>query len=291
MKKNQSRKSFVVGTVLVVHAVAGLCFLQGCGTTRAPVTMPTEVEMPPTVIGEPVEPVVVQEPVYVPAQVQEPVVKTSVYVIRKGDCLSKIASRYSLSVAEVMTLNNISDPDKIRIGQKLILPGDLDTGASSATTRSTSSSRSIKIPAGGSKYVVKPGDCLSVIAARSGCKTSALRAANGISGDRIIVGQELIIPAGGYVPEKTSPAPVSVPSPELSDDLNLDEGFAPIEMPVEDDISTELALERTHIVTEEDDILGIASQWNVRIDELKKLNRLTDAPLRVGQKLRIPASE
>ena len=52
-----------------------------------------------------------------------------------------------------------------------------------------------RIAAGGSRYVIQRGDTLSEIALRYQMSTRALRAANGIKGDRIRVGQVLRIPA------------------------------------------------------------------------------------------------
>lgn len=49
---------------------------------------------------------------------------------------------------------------------------------------------------GGVRYVVKRGDSLSVIAARYRITTRQLKARNGISGDVIQVGQELVVPYG-----------------------------------------------------------------------------------------------
>ena len=52
-----------------------------------------------------------------------------------------------------------------------------------------------RIAAGGSRHVIQRGDTLSEIALRYRVSTRALRAANGIRGDRIRVGQVLHIPA------------------------------------------------------------------------------------------------
>ena len=52
-----------------------------------------------------------------------------------------------------------------------------------------------RIAAGGSRYVIRRGDTLSEIALRHRVSMRALRAANGIKGDRIRVGQVLRIPA------------------------------------------------------------------------------------------------
>ena len=52
-----------------------------------------------------------------------------------------------------------------------------------------------RVAAGGTRYIIQRGDTLSEIALRHRVSTRALRAANGIRGDRIRVGQVLQIPA------------------------------------------------------------------------------------------------
>lgn len=49
----------------------------------------------------------------------------------------------------------------------------------------------------GMEYVVRSGDTLSVIARRHGVSLADLRNANGLRGDRILVGQRLMIPESG----------------------------------------------------------------------------------------------
>ena len=45
-----------------------------------------------------------------------------VYVIKQGDCLSVLAQRYHTTVATLVALNNIADPNKIYTGNKLLIP-------------------------------------------------------------------------------------------------------------------------------------------------------------------------
>ena len=45
-----------------------------------------------------------------------------VYVIEKGDCLSVIAQRYHTTVKVLCELNNISNPNLIYAGNKLLVP-------------------------------------------------------------------------------------------------------------------------------------------------------------------------
>ena len=60
----------------------------------------------------------------------------------------------------------------------------------------------MKAPAGGATtHVVRAGETLSGIASRYGIKVAQIVAANGITGDRIYVGQQLrLVPAAGTAP-------------------------------------------------------------------------------------------
>ncbi|GIU91774.1 MAG: hypothetical protein KatS3mg011_0680 [Acidimicrobiia bacterium] len=94
------------------------------------------------------------------------------YVVRPGDTLSGIAAAHGVSVSELARVNGITNPDLIRVGQVLTIPG-----TESAT------------------YRVQPGDTLASIARRFGTSVSALAKANGISDpNRIYVGQVLVVP-------------------------------------------------------------------------------------------------
>ena len=44
------------------------------------------------------------------------------YVVKAGDSLSKIATAHGVKLAALKELNQIADPNKIRVGQKLVLP-------------------------------------------------------------------------------------------------------------------------------------------------------------------------
>jgi len=101
------------------------------------------------------------------------------YVVRRGDTLSRIASRYGTSIAELQRLNSISG-SRIYVGQRLRL-----SESNEATIASTTSSTPT------ATYTVRPGDTLSEIAERHGMGLSVLRRLNRMSGSRIYVGQTL----------------------------------------------------------------------------------------------------
>jgi len=292
----------LVSAVVGAHCVAvGSAFLfQGCGTTRGPVAMPNEAPMPPSLAAEPAE-VVRAAPIPVapvaPGGKSWAVDATTTYVVGKGDTLSQIGYRYGVSVAELMTLNNIADPGKIRIGQKLVLPGKIDINKPVKRPAAPTANHAKKpaIPAGSNGYVVQAGDCLSVIAAKAGVTTKALQEANGLKSDAINVGQTLILPAG--MPIAAAPAPLPRPAapvapaeivarelPDVSDEELPMVDLAP-ELPVPAGSVT------MYKVQAGDDILTVASQHNVSIADLRRVNRLTSDILVAGQRLVIPTQD
>jgi LysM repeat protein len=109
--------------------------------------------------------------------------------VQPGDTLSAIAAANGMTVTQLASHNGISDPNVIRVGQLI----SFGTAAAAGS------------PSSGGSYVVRTGDSLSVIAARSGVSTAALAAANGITDhDRIYVGARLTIPAGTAAVASTS---------------------------------------------------------------------------------------
>jgi LysM repeat protein len=106
-----------------------------------------------------------------------------VHVVRWGENLTMIAARYGVSVADIVQANRISNPNRIYVGQQLIIPGQ--------TTYTPSQGSGVQ-------HVVQSGDTLSAIAARYGSTTSAIVQANQlVNPSYIFVGQVLWIPTGG----------------------------------------------------------------------------------------------
>lgn len=65
------------------------------------------------------------------------------YTVKKGDTLSEIAKEHGVSVANLQSWNNIKDPNKITVGQKLKL-----TGSSTSSTKPSSKKTSYALPSG-----------------------------------------------------------------------------------------------------------------------------------------------
>lgn len=108
----------------------------------------------------------------------------SVYTVQPGDTLGRIAQRFNTTAAELTRINGLANPDAIKVGQKLKVPGGAGatTGASPTT-------------GGGRTHTVGQGETLGVIAKRYGVTVAQIQAANNLANpDRIYIGQKLIIP-------------------------------------------------------------------------------------------------
>lgn len=57
-----------------------------------------------------------------------------VYVVRGGDSLVAIATRYNVSVDDIVRANNLANPDFVFSGQRLTIPGRLATGSGPTAT-------------------------------------------------------------------------------------------------------------------------------------------------------------
>ena len=103
--------------------------------------------------------------------------QTITYIVKRGDTLLQIALRYGTTVNTLVRLNNITNPNRIYVGQRLTIPGR-SRGSSNVT------------------YVIKRGDTLSQIAARYGTTVNTLARLNNIRNINLIyAGQILSIPS------------------------------------------------------------------------------------------------
>ncbi len=105
---------------------------------------------------------------------------SSVYIVKSGDNLGKIAMRHGVSVANIKRWNNLSS-NTIRIGQRLYLY-DGGKSASSSSTVSTEPFTTGKSADGETTYKVRSGDSLYSIAKHfPGVSADDIMNYNGIS--------------------------------------------------------------------------------------------------------------
>jgi LysM repeat protein len=119
-----------------------------------------------------------------PAQAQ-----AQVHVVRRGETLTAIATRYGTTPQSIVQLNGLANANYIYAGQRLKIPGGSSPAANTAGA-----------------YTVRAGDTLASIAARHGTTVNALVKANGLANpNRIYPGQRLII-SGGSANSGSTPA-------------------------------------------------------------------------------------
>jgi LysM repeat protein len=70
----------------------------------------------------PSEPPPTPAPTATPASTAGPAPTFQTYVVRSGDTLGGIANRFGTTVRAIADLNGISDPTRLQIGQRLLIP-------------------------------------------------------------------------------------------------------------------------------------------------------------------------
>ncbi|MFV1960964.1 MAG: LysM peptidoglycan-binding domain-containing protein [Acidimicrobiia bacterium] len=118
------------------------------------------------------------------------------YTVKRGDTLGKIARDNGVSLADLVEANNIFNPNLIRLGQILVIPGE--EGEPEVI------------------HVVARGETLGKIAYKYGSSVSALAKRNGITnlnliriGQRLVVSERASTPSSGETSggESTEPPP------------------------------------------------------------------------------------
>jgi len=151
------------------------------------------------------------------------------HVVKPGETLSGIAAQYGLTVDQLMSVNGLTDPDRLTEGQALKLPPTAArtpaTGAASANPApagAPAAAPSAQPAARTSEYVVQAGDTLGGIAKALGISLKALMDANGelADPDRLRIGQKLNVPSGATAPDPAAAGgrpgqpPAASPAPD-----------------------------------------------------------------------------
>ena len=214
--KRRSRLKLAVFCVLTV-SVTGLAvmLIQGCKRELPPEVTDTTTPMIDTNLVTNVDtnlpPVVdTNPPAYVPPVVTTPPPTYTApepvgteYVVVKADTLDKIAKKNHVTVKALQAANPGVIPTKLKIGQKLVIPGG-------AVTPTLAAPESTGVSSGSETYTVKSGDNLSKIAKSHGTTVKAIQAENNMTTTSIKAGQKLKIPAKAAA---VAPAPVVEPAP------------------------------------------------------------------------------
>ncbi|MGI9318595.1 MAG: LysM peptidoglycan-binding domain-containing protein [bacterium] len=179
------------------------------------------------------------------------------YVVRRGDTACGVARALRVNCSELIKANGLGRSALIRIGQKLVIPRKVASGtealASASQASSSSQTRPDKI------WTVKRGDTACGIAKRTDVSCRELIRANQLGRSaKIVVGQKLIVPGGGF--------------PAAS--------------------AAELNADNRYIVQKGDAACVIAARFSVSCREFIRINNLNKrATIYPGQKLKVPGYE
>ncbi|MFV8313510.1 LysM peptidoglycan-binding domain-containing protein [Aerococcus viridans] len=194
-----------------------------------------------------------------------------VYTIESGDTLSAISRKFDLPIADLIEVNTIDNQDLIIAGHSINIP-TVDAPVVASTKRVADASN---------VYTVVAGDTLNKIAADFDTTAQNLRDLNGISGDLILVGQQLKVK--GEVSQETT---VEQTAPVAEETVETEVEATPV---VEETVNNYVAdVNGNYTVVAGDSINKIAGQFGVSASELRAQNNLSSDLILVGQSLAIP---
>lgn len=157
----------------------------------------------PATEGETLENTVVENPLVAAPPI--------IHVIQRGEILSQIAGQYGVTVEAVMQANNMSNPNRILVGEELQIWASpdflesqavIDTAIAEAdqATDTDTSTNETTAPEGRAEYVVQAGEYLSQIANKFNVSWPALAEVNNITNpDTVYAGMTLLIPSGSDI--------------------------------------------------------------------------------------------
>ncbi|MBN2237328.1 MAG: LysM peptidoglycan-binding domain-containing protein [Bacteroidales bacterium] len=175
----------------------------------------------------------------------------SIHIVRSGENLGLIASKYRTSVSRLQAWNGLKN-SRIYPGQKLIVYSPGNTPSSSQVSSRQTAQTSVS---SNSVHQVKSGENLGLIAKKYGVSIQQLKSWNNLSSNIIKPGQKLSIHSSTTKPISTS---------SQKGDIIV------------------------HTVKSGDTLWEIAKQYKSSIDSIKELNQLGNSnKLKLGQKLKI----
>jgi len=223
-------------------------------------------------------------------------------IVESGDALDAIARGFGSTRAELVKLNDLEPPYRLKLGQKIVGPAGPKSKA----------------------YVVQSGDTMFAIAKRFSVTAAALADENDLkSGAPIRKGQKLLLPDGfkDKGPTKTAMAAPPSSAPAASSPMTTYSSAPPTETPraatptmtqpapTPASVSTASASVTTtttsvtgsvvsvagprqvHTVKSGDTLTAIARRFDMSVKELADANDINpDKPLKLGAKIKGPAT-
>jgi membrane-bound lytic murein transglycosylase D len=196
------------------------------------------------------------------------------HVVKKGESLGKVASKYHVTTGNLMSWNKLKNINLV-VGQKIRInaPGKTTVDESMAIAKEKENikptNQQKQVSANAKYHVVKKGEFLNKIATSYGVSTDELVAWNSLETNSLLVGQKLRVnqPDTGSTAKTVAQETPSKGQSQAERDLKL----------------------VYYTVKQGDTLWSIAQHYDgITIDQLKEWNKLSGkAGLKVGQKIKV----
>jgi LysM repeat protein len=142
---------------------------------------------------------------------------TTTHTITGGETLGSIARAYGMTIDQLASLNNITNPNLIYRGQVLTVAAPGGAPPVEAAAPPAPAAPEPAPVAATTTHIVQPGEYLSSIARRYGVSWTDIAAVNNISNpNTVFVGTTLTIPAPGAAPYAGAVEIPAAPSPTIT---------------------------------------------------------------------------
>lgn len=136
------------------------------------------------------------EGVQIPAPLAPSTPEPTYYTVIYGQSLAQIAQAHGMSLGQLALLNNITNPDLIYAGQRLIVSGAPDPNLAPTPFPTSDVPGATNLVT----HIVQPGETLASIADQYGISWLQIAQTNNIyDADQIRIGEELTIPGGSVL--------------------------------------------------------------------------------------------
>jgi LysM repeat protein len=188
--------------------------------------------------------------------------------ISSGENLSVIAARYGTRVSALQEVNNITNPRRLQIGQRIVIPvGEPGRYYSSQPLAGHEVGEQVT-------YRVQRGDSLAQIATNYRTNVASLMDWNGLTSTLIYPGDRLVVYYGTRG---------AAPRPQPTAAATTSSSSAPAPMAVETDTTD--ASRNLYTVRRGDNLYIIAQRFNVSVEQLKSWNNRRGNLIHPGDKL------
>jgi peptidoglycan DL-endopeptidase LytE len=191
-----------------------------------------------------------------------PAPRPVVHTVEDGETLQTIAARYGISAATIMAANSLRNPDRLQVGQELVI-----------------------LPSDGVLYTLRDGESIRRVAERFGVDTMDIVNANDLGDDPDVVqpGTLLMVPGA----EPVAPGRTSVVVNNVDGEQQIAAVGPGVSLPV--GVTTTAANStRTYEVQPGDTLLSIAETFGVDVSTILSSNGIDDPDtIKPGSEIRI----